>query len=608
MAVASDLERTDPAEGAERLVVGVAGGPGDGPVVRRAAALARSTGASLLAVHVVSPAGPRHDGTDLSAVRAQVAALGGSFHEIADGDLGRALVDFARAQGATGLVLGVGPTSAARRSGLAARLLAAGSGIDLVVVGHGEAPSDGRRRRRRATLGVQRRLAGVALAAVVLPAMTVGLSQLHVASPLPIVFPCYLIAVVGITWMGGWAVGVATAVAATVLENYYFVAPTHTLSVYRSADGLALVVFLVFSLGASALAGAFARRSEQADRARAEAQILIRAAATVAVSPEDLLPVLDSLRMVLDLDRLCVEHRTAAGWVDELVVGGTGALPPPTSRIAIGEERRLAVTGGPLDHQDHLMVTAFAGRLAEAYRAQALHQEAAALQALAEVDALRTGLLRSVSHDLRTPLAAVRANVSSLLLDDVAWTPAEERAILTAIDREVQRLTRLITDLLDAGRLEAGVVVPRMAEVALDDLVAGALETIDLQGRRLDISLAPDLPALRTDPDLVERALANVVANACAFSPTEHPVRIRAVVAPGRIQVVVSDRGPGIAPEDRADAVAPFRRLDDAGAGTGLGLSVADGFLAVLGGSLHLDETPGGGLSVVLEIPSRMAP
>ena len=175
--------------------------------------------------------------------------------------------------------------------------------------------------------------------------------------------------------------------------------------------------------------------------------------------------------------------------------------------------------------------------------------------------------------------------------------------VLMAIDRDVQRLTRLIADLLDAGRLEAGVVVPRTSQVALDDLLAGALETIDLQGRQLQIEIPDDLPMMKTDPDLVERSLANVIANACTFSPAEEPIQIRAAVAPGRIQVVVSDRGPGITATDRAEALAPFRRLDDTGTGSGLGLSVASGFLEVVGGSLQLDETPGGGLTVVMEIP-----
>ena len=331
-------------------------------------------------------------------------------------------------------------------------------------------------------------------------------------------------------------------------------------------------------------------------------EALADVAAEVEQALDDLLPVLDSLRTVLALDRLAVERRDSTGWTDELSVGAAAAASHSTSRIALGDDRRLAVTGHPLDHEDHLTVSVFAGRLAEAYEATRLREEAAALQALAEVDALRTGLLRAVSHDLRTPLAAVRANVSALLLEDVSWSAAEQRATLVAIDRDVDRLTRLITDLLDAGRLEAGVVVPRLVEVALDDLVATALETIDLHGRRLDIRIPDDLPPMRTDPDLLERVLANVIANACSFSPDDQPVRIEAAVAPGRIEVVVSDRGPGIPAGDRAEAIAPFRRLDDSGAGTGLGLSVAHGFLAVLGGSLHLEETPGGGLSVVMEI------
>ena len=592
-----------PAQLADRVVVAVAGGAGDPLVIDRAATLAERTGARLLAVHVTGASTRGQAPVDLSDARRLVEAAGGSLHEIAEDDLPGALVDFARTQGAGRLVLGAGRTGRwARRGGLATRVLDDADDLDVLVVPHRAPSADRPIRRRRSTVSWRRRLFGAAGAAVVLPLMTVVLSHVHAASPFSTVFPCYLIAVVALAWAGGLAVGIAAAAAATLLENYYFVPPTHTLSVGRSADVVALLAFLVFSLGASTLATAFARRSEQAARARAEAQILTRSAATVAASPADLLPVLDSLRTVLAVDRMAIERRAGDGWVEELVVGEVLSGDATSTRLALGDDRRLAFVGRPLEAQDHLVVTAFAERLAEAYRATALREEAARLQALAEVDALRTGLLRSVSHDLRTPLASVRANVSSLLLDDVAWSRSDQRAILGAIDRDVQRLTRLITDLLDAGRLEAGVVQPRLAEVDLDDLLAGALETIDLHERRLDLRVPQDLPSIRTDPDLVERAIANVVANACAFSPADLAVRIQAAVAPGRVQLVVSDRGPGISPDDRAEAMEPFRRLDDSGAGSGLGLSVAKGFLEVLGGSIHLDETPGGGLTVVMEI------
>ena len=584
------------------VVVGVVGASSDAVLLRRATSASGPLAPALIAVLVVGASSSRGPVRDLSETRQLVEAAGGALQEIADDDVARALVDFARRQGAARLLVG---TARPRRHGwgLAQRILAMDPGLDLLVVPLGEVRGVGTGRRPRPTLGWRRRAMGAAAAAVVLPLMTVGLSQVHASSPISVVFPCYLIAVIAISWLAGWAVGVCSALVATLLENYYFVPPTHTLSVYRSADGAALLAFLVSSLGASALASAFARRSEQASRARAEAQILTRAAATVAVSPDDLEPVLESLRTVLDLDRLAVERRGETGWLEELRVGSAAASPQPVSRFPLSEDRCLAVEGRPLDHEDHLMVSVFAGRLAEAYEATRLREEATALQALAEVDALRTGLLRAVSHDLRTPLAAVRANVSSLLLEDVAWSVADQRTVLMAIDRDVQRLTRLIADLLDAGRLEAGVVVPRTSQVALDDLLAGALETIDLQGRQLQIEIPDDLPMMKTDPDLVERSLANVIANACTFSPAEEPIQIRAAVAPGRIQVVVSDRGPGITATDRAEALAPFRRLDDTGTGSGLGLSVASGFLEVVGGSLQLDETPGGGLTVVMEIP-----
>jgi two-component system sensor histidine kinase KdpD len=194
------------------------------------------------------------------------------------------------------------------------------------------------------------------------------------------------------------------------------------------------------------------------------------------------------------------------------------------------------------------------------------------------------------------------------LQTDVAWTSNEQHGFLVAVDREVRRLTRLVTNLLDAGRLEANIITPRYLHVALDDLVASALETIDTYGRVLAIDLPDDLPLIETDPDLAERVIANVVSNACRFGPPDQPIRINGGTTGHGLELLVIDRGPGIPEKKRAAIMASFQDLNDERSGAGLGLSVAAGFMALLGGELRFDDTPGGGLTVAVELARKELP
>ena len=182
------------------------------------------------------------------------------------------------------------------------------------------------------------------------------------------------------------------------------------------------------------------------------------------------------------------------------------------------------------------------------------------------------------------------------------WSPFEQHNFLVAADREVHRLTRLVTNLLDAGRLEAKLITPRVYNVALDDVVAGALEATDAQGRVFAIDIPEDLPLIATDPELLERVIANLVSNACRFGPPDQPVRITAGLTGQKVELLIIDRGPGIPESKRSAMMASFQHLSDERSGAGLGLSVASGMMELLGGELRFDDTPGCGLTVVLEL------
>lgn len=252
-------------------------------------------------------------------------------------------------------------------------------------------------------------------------------------------------------------------------------------------------------------------------------------------------------------------------------------------------------------------VEAEAARSEAAVLAQELREGEAQADRLAAANELRTALLRAVSHDLRTPLASMKASVTSLLQDDVAWSRADTRTFLETIDTEADRLDRLVGELLDMGRIEAGAVEVVLTPVSVDELLAGALDGAGATPDRLRLDVPEDLPGVVVDPPLVERALANVLTNALRHSPAAVPVRVVADALGDDVVVRVVDHGPGIAPDDRATVLQPFRRLGDrrADPGVGLGLAVARGFTAAVGGRLDLDDTPGGGLTVTLSLPRR---
>jgi len=223
---------------------------------------------------------------------------------------------------------------------------------------------------------------------------------------------------------------------------------------------------------------------------------------------------------------------------------------------------------------------------------------------LAKANELRSALLAAVSHDLRTPLAAIRAAATSLLSDDVAFEPAATKELLQTIDSEAERLNALVGDLLDMSRLQSGALVTVSRAVGLEEVVATALSSLPA-GALVDIDVAESLPRVAVDPGLLERAVANIVENALRFSPPDQPVRIEAGAVAGRVDLRVVDRGRGIDMEDRERVFLPFQRLGDSpnGTGVGLGLAVAKGFVEAIGGELAVEDTPGGGCTMVLSLP-----
>jgi two-component system sensor histidine kinase KdpD len=220
---------------------------------------------------------------------------------------------------------------------------------------------------------------------------------------------------------------------------------------------------------------------------------------------------------------------------------------------------------------------------------------------------VRTALLNAVSHDLRTPIASAKAAVSSLRSSEVHWTDADRQQLLASADQALDRLTALVTNLLDLSRLQAGALTADPQPVGMDDLVNRALGTL-ADSTSVDVTVSPELPEVLADAGLAERVIANVLENALRYNPPDERVRVVAEQQDGRVELRVIDRGPGIAPAARAVVFEPFQRRDDravsTGAGVGLGLAIARGFVTAMHGSISLDDTPGGGLVVTIALPT----
>ena len=358
----------------------------------------------------------------------------------------------------------------------------------------------------------------------------------------------------------------------------------------------------MFAVAASFSVSRFARRSSEAERARAEAQILASAVATTGTSHDDLLPLLDSLRQVLDASSVAIVTDRDGEWRGDVVSGAPLTNIAAASQFPIEDHYALAIEGVDLDGEDRQLVSSFAVRVGYGLRVVRSVREASQLRDLADVEVTRSGLMRAVSTELSGSLESIQFKVTSLLDGDATAPVRVQRERLLAVDAEVHRLTRVVNNLVDLGRLETNNVSVRESTVSVGSLVTRALANVDTTGHPLDIDVAGELAPVTTDPLLAERVLEIVITNSCRFSPMSSPVRITAGVAGDVMEILVIDQGPGLTASQRAVLLDPLGRLNGERPAA-LGISVASGFMGLVNGHVRLEDTPGGGLSVILQFP-----
>jgi two-component system sensor histidine kinase KdpD len=450
-------------------------------------------------------------------------------------------------------------------------------------------------------IGGRRLLAGVILVAglpLLTAALVAGQRHLGLADDLLI----YLVAVVAVTMVGGFWPAVLAAVTSSLLLNWYFTKPIHTLTIADPQNLLALLLFVTVAVTVSSVVHLAAHRAQQAARSSEEAAELLALAQTVLGGADTPAAVLEHLTATRG-GRAELLEQVGQNWVRVAVSGSAppGAAtvrvePRPGLELVISAQSRL-VTARLLD--------GFAAQTAAALDRDRLRTQAAQAEALAEGNRMRTALLAAVSHDLRTPLASIKASVSTLRQTDVQWTPADEAALLATIEQGADRLDALIGNLLDMSRLSAGSLEPFLRPTAIDEVAPVALRGLD--GGASVLLIVPDrLPLVRTDPGLLERVLANLFANALTYSPPGRPPALHARHEGGSVVLEITDHGPGVPDELKPRMFEPFERLQarNTGTGVGLGLAVVKGFVDTMGGEVAAADTPGGGLTIRVTLPT----
>jgi two-component system sensor histidine kinase KdpD len=596
----------------ERIVVGITGGPESEALMRRAARISSrgsgpsgDGGAPWTALYVSRGDGLRQTGPDrLEQLRTTATELGGSFHTVVGDDAATAILDFAKARNATQVLIGAsrrGRLSTLLRPGIGETIVAESGEIDVHIVTHDEARRREARRREESALGRRRTLAGYVLAALGPFALTAVLLLTRDLHGLPTEAMLFMVLVIGTALVGGVRPAVVAALVSGGVLNYFFTPPLQTLRIATGENAVAVVLFVIVGIAVALVVDRAARLSTLAGRASEEAEGLSVLAHQLVHAGNDLGRLLRTTVELFDLDG--AQLRTTGGEVVGAHGTTSGAAPdaaPGTERVeAVGDDHELVLLGGPVDAGDEPLLAAVVAHATVLVERRAAARMKAEQRVLAEGERTRTALLAAVSHDLRTPLAAVKAAVSSLRDASVDWSDQDRADLLETIEDGADRLDALVVDLLDMSRLQTGAVVARSEPVdvlAVVQRAAGGTQTV--------VDVPADLPEAEADAALLERVVANVVENAHKHAAGS-TVKVDATATRDRVVLRVVDGGPGVPESRRERMFEPFQRLGDVprGTGVGLGLAVARGLTEAMGGTLTAEDTPGGGLTLVVELP-----
>ncbi|GAA4267100.1 ATP-binding protein [Frondihabitans peucedani] len=593
-------------EARERVVVALTGGPEGETLIRRGARIAaRSAGGELIVVHVSRQDGlaDAHPGA-LAAQRSLAEKLGGSYHQVLGDDIPRTLVDFAKAQNATQLVIGV-----SRRGRIAAALTGPGIGatviresglIDVHIVTHSRAGGTFTLPRIGGSLTLARRLVGFGLALLLGPLATLLLVTLRSPESLTSDVLAFQLVVVVVALVGGIWPALFAAILSGFTLDFFFVDPLYSVTIARPLHLLALALYVVNALLVSYVVDQAARRTRSAARALAESELLATIAGSVLRGQDALEALLARTREAFGLSRVAVLSNGA-------LVSSSGDETPgdPVTSVPSGEHGTIELHGPPISLDDRRLFAVISTQIDAALEHSELARTAEEVAPLAAADQMRTALLAAVGHDLRRPLASATAAVSGLRSPGMVRSEADRDELLATAQESLDSLATLVTNLLDVSRVQAGVLAVSLGRIDVDDVILGSLDELGLGPDEVELGLGEDLPPALADAVLLQRVVVNLLDNGIRYSPEGTRVRVSASAFAERVEIRIADHGPGISAERRDEVFVPFQRLGDTDntTGLGLGLALSKGFTEGMGGTLTTDDTPGGGLTMVVSLP-----
>jgi two-component system, OmpR family, sensor histidine kinase KdpD len=612
---------TDMWEARERVVVAITGGPESETLVRRASRIASKSSAELMVVHVI-----RGDGlagaseSRMNKIRELASSLDASVHTVVGDDVPTALLDFAREMNATQLVIGTSRRSRWARifeEGMGPQIVERSGKIDVHLVTHEES----KRGFRLASLAPRERRIASWLAAVIVPSLicAVTVTVLDPYLDTDGESALFFIGVLLVGLLGGVAPAALSAVLSGLLLNYFLIAPRHSFTIAEPNSAITELVLLTIAVAVAVLVDGATKRTREARRASQEAELLTLFAGSV-LRGADLETLLERVRETYSQRAVSVlrepeEEDRAGGKHKGYIVACVGKDPcvsvdSADTAIEVGDDEFwMLMAGKKLSARDRRVLTAVAKQAAGLIKQRELAEEASRTAAIVKADELRRSLLSAVSHDLRTPLAAAKVAVSSLRAEDVAFSPEDTAELLATIEESIDQLTALVGNLLDSSRLAAGVVRPELRRVYVEETVQRALVSIGkgatgfyrsaIDRVKVDVGDA----VVMADAGLLERVFANLIDNALRYAPN-CVVRVNAGQVGDRVLINVIDEGPGIPKGTEDQLFEPFQRLgdNDNTTGVGLGMSVARGFVEAMGGTIAAGDTPGGGLTVVVDL------
>jgi two-component system, OmpR family, sensor histidine kinase KdpD len=611
---------TDMWEARERVVVAVTGGAESETLVRRASRIASKSSAELMVVHVVRGDGlaglsePR-----MHKIRQLASSLDASVHTVVGDDVPTALLDFAREINATQLVIGSSRRSRWARvfeEGIGPTIVQRSGKIDVHIVTHGES----KRGFRIASLAPRDRRVASWLAAFIVPSIICAVTVTTLDPYLDTggESALFFVGVLMVGLLGGVAPAALSAVLSGLLLNYYLIAPRHSFTIAEPNNAITELVLLLIAVAVAVLVDGASKRAHEARLASQEAELLTLFAGSV-LRGADLETLLERVRetysqRAVSMLREPSEEERASG-KKSYIIACVGKDPCVTvdsadTAIEVGDDEFwMLMAGKKLSARDRRVLSAVARQAVGLIRQRELAEEASRTEAIVRADELRRSLLSAVSHDLRTPLAAAKVAVSSLRAEDVAFSPEDTAELLATIEESIDQLTALVGNLLDSSRLAAGAVRPDLRRVYLEETMQRALVSIGkgatgfyrsaIDRVKVDVGDA----VVMADAGLLERVFANLIDNALRYAPN-CLVRVNAGRVGDRVLINVIDEGPGI-PHGAEDQIfEAFQRLGDHDntTGVGLGMSVARGFVEAMGGTIQASDTPGGGLTVVVDL------